>query len=122
MAINIMKAVIAGGVGVVDEVAERNDKTAGRTESFKNATDIYRTAAVVIGYGLQVFMPKYASFGDTLATAATPLFVKSLAKPVMGAVSGNSAPAAERYFAPRRAASGLRAGLGAEENRYVGLT
>jgi hypothetical protein len=86
MAIDTTKTIISVGVGVIDEVLERNDATEHRTEPFRTATDIGRLVLAGIGYATQLWMPRYASMGEALALSATPLLVKSIAKPVMAAV------------------------------------
>ena len=79
-AIDYSRAAIAVGVGLGDELITDWDEnvTPARTESFRTAKDLWRLGASMVGYGLQVFQPRYAKFGDTLATAATPLLVKSV--------------------------------------------
>lgn len=92
--INIGRSLMSAGVGVVDEVATYWDEQENRTESFKNATDISRLLIAGAGYAMQVFMPKMAVMGETLALSATPLLVKSIAKPVRSAIGGGTAAAA----------------------------
>jgi hypothetical protein len=102
MAINTGKLITAAGVGVVDEVLEYWDahSTPARTESFRTATDIGRLLMVGVGLGAQIFMPRYAALGETLATAATPLLVKSIAKPVKKSLKIEEALAVPRRVAP----------------------
>ena len=81
MAIDVQRHLIAGGVGVVDEVLETWGE--GETqEPFRNKKDLGRLAIVAAGLGLQAFMPAQAELGETLSLAATPLLVKSVAKPL----------------------------------------
>lgn len=77
---DLMKVVIAGGVGAGDILLEKWDEkaTPPRTKSFQKATDIGRLIAVVGGHALGMLMPKQASLGETIATAATPLLVHSI--------------------------------------------
>ena len=76
--INTTKVLIAVGVGGADEALGYWDEQSGRTESFKNASDIGRLLAALVGYGAQAFFPRYAAMGETVATASTPLLVKSI--------------------------------------------
>lgn len=94
MPINIGRSLISAGVGVVDEVATYWDEQEGRTESFKNAVDISRLLIAGAGYAMQVFMPRMAVMGETLALSATPLLVKSISKPVRSAIGGGTTAAA----------------------------
>jgi len=103
MAIDTTKAIISAGVGIIDEVLERNDATEGRTESFRTATDIGRLVLAGIGYATQLWMPRYAGVGEALALSATPLLVKSIAKPVMASVGARGA---SRTFVPRMTVPG----------------
>ncbi len=83
---DLLKVAIAVAVGGADVVTEHLDSTAKsrRTESFKTATDWTRVGLAALGYGLQVFMPrKYDRIGEALALSATPLLVKSIARPIM---------------------------------------
>lgn len=88
MAVDITRSLISVGVGVVDEVLEGQDANAGRTKSFRTWQDIGRLVIAGLGYGLQVFVPNQSRLGETLALSATPLLVKSIAGPVMRAVTG----------------------------------
>ena len=97
--VDLMKSGISVGVGVVDEVAEAWDEKEGRTEPFRTATDIWRLLGALGGYALQIFMPKQARIGEALALSATPLLVKSVAKPIRAAIGGG---ATERVFMPRK--------------------
>lgn len=102
MAIDMVKAGVSAGVGVVDEVLEWWDEKSGRTESFRTATDIGRLAIAGLGYAIQIFWPRQSRLGEAMALSATPLLVKSIAKPVreaMGATAG-----ASRTYVPRRRA------------------
>lgn len=90
MALDVGRSLTSAGVGVVDVIAEKSDEKAGRIESFRNARDISRLVIAGIGYGLQVFMPRHARLGETLALSATPLVIKSIASPLMGAIGGQA--------------------------------
>ncbi|MHB8084325.1 MAG: hypothetical protein ACYDHZ_00670 [Dehalococcoidia bacterium] len=103
MPVNLMKSGISVGVGVIDEVLERGDTKAGRTAFFKKYTDIERIALAGIGYGLQVFMPRYASMGEALALSSTPLLVKSIA----GVVAKTTTTASADFTYRRRAPAGM---------------
>lgn len=106
MPIDATKAIISAGVGVADEALSYWDEKSGRMASFQNATDIGRLLATMAGYGLQAFMPRQAAFGETLATAATPLLVKSISAVIRGQI-GTSA------FRPRVAMASMRPMLSA---------
>lgn len=83
MAINVQRSLIAAGVGVVDEALEYwDEQPGGTTEAFKSKKDLGRLVLAGLGYGLQAFMPAQAQLGETIALAATPLLVKSIAKPL----------------------------------------
>lgn len=80
---NMTKLGIAIGVGVVDEALEYFDSTAAvpRTGHFKTWRDYARIAMPVGGLALAMWKPgRYGSFGETIATASTPLLVKSIVK------------------------------------------
>ena len=81
MAINVQRHLIAGGVGVIDEVLDYWGEKDSQ-EAFRNKKDLGRLGLVALGLGLQAFMPAYANIGETLSLAATPLLVKSVAKPL----------------------------------------
>ena len=101
MAIDIGKSLVSVGIGVVDEVLERQDALNDRTESFKTWSDIGRLVGAAAGYGIQAFMPRQEKWGEALALSATPLLVKSIAKPLMENLSGEAK--SSRYsFVPRR--------------------
>jgi hypothetical protein len=97
--VDLMKSGISVGVGVVDEVMESWDEKEGRTEPFRKATDIVRLLGALGGYALQIFMPRQARIGEALALSATPLLVKSVAKPIRAAIGGGTE---ERVFLPRK--------------------
>lgn len=101
MPIDVVRSLTSAGVGVLDEGLEWWDDKAGRTESFRTARDLGRLAIAGLGYGLQVFMPRQARLGETLALSATPLLTKSIARPVRSAVASR---AGEQAFRPRRRA------------------
>ena len=103
MAIDIGRSLTSAAVGLADEVMEWWDENEGRTESFKTAKDIGRLVIAGVGYGLQVFMPRQARLGETLALSATPLLVKSIAKPVRA--SFKKGAATEAAYTPRRRAN-----------------
>lgn len=87
MAINMQKSLIAAGVGVVDEVLEYWDEQPGGSQlPFQSKKDLGRLVLAGLGYGLQAFMPAQAQLGETIALAATPLLVKSIAKPLKAAL------------------------------------
>lgn len=101
MPIDVVRSLTSAGVGVLDEGMEWWDEKAGRTEPFRTARDLGRLAITGLGYGLQVFMPRQARLGETLALSGTPLLVKSVAKPVRSAMASR---AGEQAFRPRRRA------------------
>ncbi len=102
MGIDFVKTGISVGVGGLDEVMEYWDEKTGRTESFRNAKDITRLVAAGLGYAMQIFWPRQARLGESLALSATPLLVKSIAKPIRAAMT--SSQAGSRTFVPRRRA------------------
>lgn len=87
MAINMQKSLISVGVGVVDEVLEYwDEQPGGSKEPFQSKKDLGRLVLAGIGYGLQAFMPAQAQLGEAIALSATPLLVKSIAKPLRTAL------------------------------------
>ncbi len=105
MPIDLVRSGISAGVGVVDEVLESMDANAGRVKSFRTATDIGRLVIAGVGYGLQVFMPRQAKLGETLALSATPLLVKSIAKPIR-ATMGKATSSTAGFVSRTRAVQG----------------
>lgn len=94
VAINLTKALTAAAVGVGDELAERNNRAVlGNVELL----DAYRLGAVLLGHAAGIFMPRYGALGETVATAATPLAVKSIARMAKLGTTGRS-------FTPRSVA------------------
>ncbi len=89
------------GVGVVDEVLERMDVKAGRTENLKSYRDYFRMFGVGGGLAGQIFgiMPAQAK---TLADACTPLLTKSVAKMVWKETAPTGVPMM-RYSSPTKA-------------------
>ena len=116
MAVDVMKSGLAVGVGVLDEVMESWDEKEGRVEPFRNATDISRILIAGLGYGLQMFMPRYARLGEGLALAGTPLLVKSIAAPLREAIGGGGAsrfvPRGNAFRPARAPMSGSPSGVG----------
>lgn len=104
MAINVGNSLWSAGVGVLDEGLEWWDEREGRNDSFRTAKDIGRLAGAFIGYGMQVFMPRRARFGEVLALSETPLLVKSLSKATVRRGAMATAGGA-RSFVPRRTAT-----------------
>lgn len=100
MPVDLMKSAVAGGVGVLDEFMVSWDEKEGRTESFKNATDISRLLVAGLGYGLQVFYPRQARIGEALALSGTTLLVKSISKPLRSALGGGTAAYVPRVSVP----------------------
>ncbi|GEM_PF-4305233 len=100
MAINLIKAGTALGVGVVDTILKKQDDTARRAE-WKRWSAIARIGFVAGGYGLAALGPRnMQEYGETVAIAATPLLVHELAKML-------DKPTAKEYtFSPRMVASG----------------
>ena len=86
--VDLGKVSVSVGVGVVDEVLQFADAkaTIPRTGSFKTWQDWGRLGLAVIGYLGPSFMPKHTSLFDTIATAVTPLVVKTLAVPLKSAM------------------------------------
>lgn len=91
---NPVVGVMVGGVSYgMDEW----DAKEGRTKAFQNASDISNAILVAGGFGLGMFMPKYAGIGKTIGTAAMPLLTKSVIKAVRGMVASTASKPA---FAP----------------------
>lgn len=80
---NMIKLGIAIGVGVVDEALEYFDSTAAtpRTGHFKTWRDYARIGMPLGGLALAMWKPgRFGAIGETVATASTPLLVKSIIK------------------------------------------
>lgn len=80
---NMTKLGIAIGVGVVDEALEYFDSTAAvpRTGHFKTWRDYARIGMPLGGLALAMWKPgRFGNIGETIATASTPLLVKSIIK------------------------------------------
>lgn len=88
-------------VGGVDEGLEYWDAKSvpARTKPFQNAADIGRAIMVLGGFGVGMFMPRYAKMGNVIGTASTALLTKSVIQAVRSAMG---TPAASRAFQPRR--------------------
>jgi len=82
MRIELTSVIVGVGVGVVDELAERNDAEKGRTETTKKWTTWTRFGLLALGYAGQAmnFMPDYAS---ALAQSQLPLATKAAMGVVM---------------------------------------
>ena len=118
MAIDVMKGVLAAGVGVADELVADWDEstTPPRTEPFKTAQDLGRLGLVLVGYGVQAFQPRYSNLGDTIATASMPLLVKS----VWNAVAAQGTTRRVTYT-PRRTKQAARYPAPAYEPQFEGV-
>ena len=90
MKVKLVKVGTAVGVGAVDEVLEWWDEKAGRTLSFRTATDIGRIVLTLGGYAMQMmdFAPE---IGEAMALSSTTLLTKSIAKPVKEAITRSAA-------------------------------
>lgn len=99
MPVDLTKSGIAVAVGLADEGLEWWDREEKRTKTFQNASDIGRLIGAILGYGIQVLVPRYARYGEALALGSTPLLVKSIAVPVKAAMT---APKKEQVFVPVR--------------------
>ena len=93
--IDVGRSITSVGVGAVSEVLEWWDEKEGRVGSFRTANDIGNLVMCGVGYGAQVFMPRYAKLGETIALSATPLLVKSISRAIRS-----------------RSAAGARSGMG----------
>ena len=80
--INLTTIGVAAAVGVVDELLERQDNAKGRKD-FARWSYISRLLSVVGGHAVGQFFTQWSSLGETVATASTPLLVKSLATQFM---------------------------------------
>lgn len=100
--INLTKALTAVLVGGVDELIERNDRPIWGL----NALDAYRIGGVILTQGaVAMGPPRFAQTAETLATALTPLAVKSIAKMLMAGGAGGTS----RTFVRRSIATGAAA-------------
>jgi len=107
------KLMIAGAVGVADEGLEYWDRESGRTEHFRNATDLGRIGMVAAGVGMQMFMPRQARLGEVISTASTPLLVKSVSSYVRSGSSQAAGRGIPRStFTPRGAPMGAGGPVG----------
>ena len=100
MKLDAAKIFTSVAVGGADEALGFWDEKSGRTKSFQNAVDIGRAVMVLGGYGLQAFMPRYGSLGDTLVTASIPLLTKSVVSVLRTTVFKGASRVAS--FSPRR--------------------
>jgi len=75
---DVGKIILAGGLGVVDLMVQASDVTNKRTVALKRWQDYFRIAAFAGGLATQVWMTKYARWGEAAAIAAAPLLVKSI--------------------------------------------
>lgn len=99
------KVGISVGIGVIDEVLERQDDSKGRTD-FKRWSNWARLLLAVGGWGMVAVGPsQYATWAETTAIAATPLLTKGVAKVAMKQLTGESRQFGTR-FAPRRTEAG----------------
>ena len=103
MAIDIGRSIQSIGVGGISEVLEWWDVKEGRVDTFRTANDIGNLLMCGFGYGAQVFMPRYAKLGETVALSATPLLVKSISKAIRGPTVAAAAKSGMRRmnFTPR---------------------
>jgi hypothetical protein len=115
MGIKWEKVGISAGVGVIDEVIERQDRKyltdAKRTaiekenhaKPFRSYGDIARLALALGGLAVQQFGPnKYDYMGEAIALSATPLLVKSIAKAAMPLEASQKVMGEAFNFVPRR--------------------
>ena len=100
MALDLTKAAVAAGVGVADELIERQGFAAGGLAG----EEWFRIVAVLGGHLTGMMMPKWANLGETVATAATPLLVKTVARKIM-----EGGGAAKEGFRPRDVMAGAAA-------------
>ena len=76
--IDVGKLILSGGVGVVDLFVEVKDKDNGRTDPLKRWDDYFRVGGLAAGLAAQVWFPKYARWGESLALSTMPLVIRSL--------------------------------------------
>ena len=97
--------VVGVVVGAVDEGLEYWDTKAvpARTKPFQNAVDIGRAVMVLGGFGVGMFMPRYARMGTIVGTASTALLTKSVIKAVRSAMTTTQSRA---YMPHQRVAYG----------------
>ena len=117
MGIDGGRSLTSVGVGAVSEVLEWWDENEGRSGSFRTANDIGNLVMCGLGYGAQVFTPRYAKLGETIALSATPLLVKSISKAVRTrtTTSMRSRSISRGSFVPR-----ANPGGGQEERIVIG--
>ena len=80
--INYMNLVVGVGVGAVDEVLERKDKTDKKTGPFKGWRDYGRLGLTVAGLAGQMF-DFFPSIAEPLAQSEITRLTKSLAQQLM---------------------------------------
>ena len=101
MAVDLLKAGVAVGVGALDEVMNSWDEKQGRTKSFRTATDLSRLAVAGAGYAIMAFYPRQSRIGEVLALSGTTLLTKSVAKPLRSAIGGGTVTTSS--YVPRMA-------------------
>ena len=103
MGIDIMGQVVSYGIGGVDEVLEWWDGSSEtpRTKPFQNARDIGRLVLNLGGLALQVWMPRQARLGDTVAKSSGPLLVKSVVKALKKPAAAPAPASHEMTYVPR---------------------
>ena len=103
MAINWTKEIIAIGVGAADRAAQDMDVTAGRTETFKTASDWVRMISGIGGLAVQAFWPRYGDMGEAAALAGAPLLTQTVWRAV--AEQQNGGTSRRVTYSPNRAHS-----------------
>ena len=108
MRIDAGKVAVSAGVGIADEALAYLDEKWAKTEPFRTATDVGRLVITGLGFAMQAFDMR-PRLGETVALAAMPLLVKSIAKPVRAAIGEQVSPV-RRYVPTRRASTPLPSG------------
>lgn len=129
MAINVGKQVQSYVVGGVDSVLEWYDGKNDRTKTSEQWQTWGRVGGHLLGLAAQIWMPKYAALGETVAISTGPLVVKTLANavgvlPYKAPTTPKKAGSREFTYVQRRMASppvGIPAGAIVEETPSVPL-
>ena len=82
MAIDVKSQGISYAVGAVVVGLEYWDNKSARTGAFKTAADIGVAVGNLGGLALQMWAPKYAKLGETVALSTGPLLVKAIVRAV----------------------------------------
>lgn len=105
MAINVGRQVQSYFVGGVDQVLKWQDEKGGRVKPFKKWQDWGRVGGHLVGLAAQIWMPKYAALGETIAISTGPLVVDSLVSVVRQPAASRQVASRQGSYVQRRVAS-----------------